>query len=246
VAIVNQALAKKFWPNESPVGKRITFDDPQKDPKWVTIVGVVGDIRDSNLNEPAPPEYYLPHAQHAYREMILTVRSQQDPHALTASIRREVAAIDRDQPIARVRTLDEVVADSVGPRRMAVALIGLFAALALLLASIGIYGVISFLVAERTHEIGVRMALGAQSSNILQMVIGHAAKLVLAGFALGLLAAVLVTRALQSLLYNVGAFDIGTFLLVLAVLCLASLLASFIPARRAMKADPMIALGHGS
>ncbi len=246
VAIVNQTMANKFWPNENAVGKRITFDNPNKNPKWVTIVGIVGDIRSSSLNEPAPPEYYLPHTQYPYREMILTVRSQQDARSLTSSIRREAAAIDPDQPIARVRTLDEVVSDSVAPRRLAVVLISIFAGLALLLASIGIYGVISFLVAERTHEIGVRMALGAQSSNILQMVVGHAAKLMLAGFALGLLAALLVTRVLQSLLYNVGAFDVGTFLLVVAVLCLASLLASFIPARRAIKADPMIALGHGS
>lgn len=245
VTIVNEALAKKFWPNDSAVGKRITFDDPRKDPKWVTIVGVVGDIRSSSLNEAAPPEYYVPHSQAPYREMLLAVRSQQEVGSLTSSIRREVAALDPDQPIARVRTLDEVASDSVAPRRLAVVLIGVFAALALLLASVGIYGVISYSVAERTHEIGVRMALGAQNTNILKLVIGHAAKLMLTGLAIGLLACVFVTRVLQSLLYNVGAFDAGTFLFVLAVLCLAALLASYIPARRATRADPMIALGRG-
>lgn len=244
VTIVNQTMAKKFWANANAVGKRITFDNPRKNPKWVTIIGIVGDIRSSSLNEPAPPEYYLPHTQYPYREMILTVRSKQEASALTSSIRREVAALDPDQPIARVRTLDEVASDSVAPRRLAVVLIGVFAALALLLASVGIYGVISFSVAERTHEIGVRMALGAQNKNILKLVVGQAAKLMLTGFGLGLLAAVLVTRVLQSLLYNVGAFDLATFLVVLAVLCLAALLATFIPARRAMRADPMIALGH--
>ena len=245
VVIVNEALAKKFWPNENAVGKRITFDDPRKDPKWVTIVGIVGDIRSSSLNEAAPPEYYLPHTQAPYREMLLTIRSQQDVGSLTSSIRRQVATLDPDQPIARVRTLDEVASDSVAPRRLAVVLIGVFAGIALLLASIGIYGVISYSVAERTHEIGVRMALGAQNTNILKLVIGHAAKLMLAGLAIGLFACFFVTRILQSLLYHVGAFDAGTFLFVLAVLCLAALLASYIPARRATRADPMIALGRG-
>ena len=177
--------------------------------------------------------------------MFLTVRSQQEVGSLISSIRREVATLDPDQPIARVRTLDEVASDSVAPRRLAVVLIGVFAGIALLLASVGIYGVISYSVAERTHEIGVRMALGAQNTNILKLVIGHAAKLMLAGLAIGLLACVFVTRILQSLLYNVGAFDAATFLFVLAVLCLAALLASYIPARRATRADPMIALGRG-
>jgi putative ABC transport system permease protein len=245
VAIINQTLAKRYWPNENAVGKRITFDDPKKNPKWVTVVGIVGNIRDSSLDEPAPPEYYLPHQQYPYRFMTLAVRSPQDPRALAAAIRGEVLALDPDEPISKIRTLDAVVADSVAPRRLAVVMVGVFAGIALLLATVGIYGVMAFLVAQRTHEIGVRMALGAQAKNILNLVLGHALKLVSIGVAAGLIAALLTTRVLQSLLYSVGAFDVATFLTALFVLAPAALLASYIPARRATRADPMIALGRG-
>jgi putative ABC transport system permease protein len=245
VAIINQALAKRYWLNENAVGKRITFDDPKKNPKWITVVGIVGDIRDSSLDEPAPPEYYLPHQQYPYRFMTLAVRSLQDPRALAATIRREVLALDPDEPISKIRALDAVVADSVAPRRLAVVMVSVFAGIALLLATVGIYGVMAFLVAQRTHEIGVRMALGAQAKSILNLVLGHALKLVSIGVAAGLIAALLTTRVLQSLLYSVGAFDVATFLTVLFVLAPAALLASYIPARRATRADPMIALGRG-
>ena len=245
VAIINQALAKRYWPNENAVGKRITFDNPKKNPKWVTVVGIIGDIRDSSLDEPAPLEYYLPHQQRPYRFMTLAVRTSQDPRALAATIRGEVSALDPDEPVSKIRTLDAVVADSVAPRRLAVVMVGVFAGIALLLATVGIYGVMAFLVAQRTHEIGVRMALGAQAKNILNLVLGHALKLVSIGVAAGLIAALLTTRVLQSLLYSVGAFDIATFLTVLFVLAPAALLASYIPARRATRADPMIALGRG-
>ena len=177
--------------------------------------------------------------------MTLAVRSPQDPRALAAAIRGEVLALDPDEPISKIRTLDAVVADSVAPRRLAVVMVSVFAGIALLLATVGIYGVMAFLVAQRTHEIGVRMALGAQAKNILNLVLGHALKLVSIGVAAGLIAALLTTRVLQSLLYSVGAFDVATFLTVLFVLAPAALLASYIPARRAIRADPMIALGRG-
>ncbi|HEV2841296.1 MAG TPA: ABC transporter permease [Chthoniobacterales bacterium] len=247
VIIVNNTFAKKWFPNQEAVGKRITFNDPRKpDVKWLTIVGVVGDMRHRGLDLDPKPEYYLAHNQTPYRGMILTVRSAQDPRSLTSAIRREISRLDPDLPAANVRTLDQVTADSIAPRRLSVVLIGVFAAVALVLASVGIYGVMSFLVVQRTHEIGVRMALGAQRTDVLWLVLGRAAKLVFVGTAVGLLLGVFSSQALRALLYNVGAFDLMTFVTVTVALAAVSLLASYIPARRATQADPMIALGHGA
>jgi len=246
VIIVNNSFAKKWFPNQEAVGKRITFDDTRKpDVKWLTIVGLVGDMRHRGLDLDPKPEYYQAHNQRPYRGMILTVRSAQDPRSLTSAIRREISRLDPDLPAANVRTLEQVAADSIAPRRLSVVLIGVFAAVALVLASVGIYGVMSFLVVQRTHEIGVRMALGAQRADVLRLVIGRAAKLVLFGTGIGLLLGVLSSSALRSLLYNVGAFDPMTFFTVTLALCGVSFLASYIPALRATRADPMIALGHG-
>jgi putative ABC transport system permease protein len=246
VLLINQAMAKKYWPGEEALGKRVNFDnsDPAK-VKWLTVAGIVGDIRHRGLDADAKPEYYLPHPQLAYRGMILTVRSSLDPSGLVRSIRNEVRALDPEQPLANVRTLEEVTSDSIAPRRLSVLLIGVFAAVALVLAAVGIYGVMSFLVVQRTHEIGVRMALGAQRADVLRLVLGRAAKLVLVGTSVGLLLGVFSSRALRALLYNVGAFDLMTFISVTIALAVVSLLASYIPARRATQADPMIALGHG-
>ncbi|MEY2510507.1 MAG: hypothetical protein QOE26_1270 [Verrucomicrobiota bacterium] len=246
VVIVNNSFAKKWFPNQDVIGKRITFSDTRKpDAKWMTIVGLVGDMRHRGLDLDPKPEYYGAHNQTPYRGMILAVRSAQDPRSLTTAIRREISRLDPDLPAANVRTLEQVAADSIAPRRLSVVLIGVFAVVALVLASVGIYGVMSFLVVQRTHEIGVRMALGAQRADVLRLVIGRAAKLVLFGTGIGLLLGVLSGSALRSLLYNVGAFDPTTFLTVTFALCAVSFLASYIPALRATRADPMIALGHG-
>jgi putative ABC transport system permease protein len=247
VVIINQALAKKYWPNEDALGKRITFSDPRKpNPKWLTIVGIVRSIRHRGLDVDPAPEYYLPYPLDAERSMVLAVRSTQDPRSLSSAIRREIQSIDPDQPLANVRTLENVTADSVAPRRMSMVLLGAFAGIALLLASVGIYGVISYLVVQRTHEIGVRMALGAQRSDVLRLVVGHAARLVGIGSVIGLVLAFLSTRTLSALLYNVGAFDAATFIFVTIALAVVALLASYIPALRATRADPMIALTHNT
>jgi putative ABC transport system permease protein len=245
--IINQAMAKKYWPGEDAIGKRVNFDD--HDPaniKWFTIVGVVADIHHQGLDVDPKPEYYLPHPQRAYRGMILTVRSTQDPRALIPTLRKEIQSLDADQPLANVRTLETVASESIAPRRMSVVLLGTFAGIALLLAAVGIYGVISYLVVQRTHEIGVRMALGAQRRDVLQMVVGHALKLVGIGALIGLVLAFLSTRALAALLYSVSAFDLTTFLFVTITLAGVATLASYIPALRATRADPMIALSHNA
>src|SRR5437870_7479857 len=245
VVIINDALAKKYWPNENALGKRITFSDTRKpDPNWLTIVGIVRSIRHRGLDVDPQPEYYLPLAQDPERTMVLTVRSSQDPRSLTSAIRREIQSIDPDQPLANVRTLEAVTADSIAPRPMSMALLGAFAGIALLLAGVGIYGVISYLVVQRTHEIGVRMALGAQRRDVLRLVVGHALKLVGIGTVIGLVLAFLSTRTLSALLYNVGAFDTTTFVFVTIALAAVALIASYIPAVRATRADPMIALSH--
>lgn len=246
VVIINRALARKYFPNGDALGKRITFDNLRRNPKWVTIVGIVGDIRHRGLDVDPQPECYVSHTQQPARTMVLAVRSAQDPRLLVSAIRREIQSIDPDEPIANVRTLDEVVSESVAPRRFAVVLLGVFAASALLLAAVGVYGVMSYMVVQRTHEIGVRMALGAQRRDVLSLVVGHAGKLVGIGTILGLVLTAFSTRALSTLLYNVGTFDIAIFALVSITLAAVSFLASYIPAQRATRADPMIALAHNA
>ena len=247
VVIINEALAKKYWPNEDALGKRITFSDTRKpDVKWMTIVGIVRSIRHRSLDVDPAPEYYLPLAQRPQSAMILAVRSKQDARTLAAAIRREILSIDPGQPIANVRTLETVTAESVAPRRMSMVLLGAFAGIALLLASVGIYGVISYLVVQRTHEIGVRMALGAQRGDVLRLVVGHAARLVGVGTVIGLVLAFFSTRTLSAFLYTVGAFDLATFAFVTIALAAVALVASYIPALRATRAEPMIALSHNA
>lgn len=244
VVIINQAFVRKYFPKGDALGKRITIDDPRQNPKWITIVGIVNNIRHRSLDVDPQPEYYLPHTRMPVRTMILAVRSAQDPRLLTSAIRREIQSIDPDEPIANIRTLDAVVSDSIAPRRLAVVLLSVFAGIALLLAAVGTYGVISYLVVQRTHEIGVRVALGAQRRDVLRLVVGHAAKLVGIGTLLGLILALLSTRALSTLLYGVDAFDPGTFAIVTVVLAGVAFLASYLPALRATRADPIIALSH--
>jgi putative ABC transport system permease protein len=242
VVIVNQAFAKKYFGNGEALGKRISRDDTK--PEWMTIVGVVGNIKHKSLDSAAQPEYYLPHTQGPDREMVLAVRSAQDARTLARAIREELRNIDPDIPLANVRTLDAVVADSIAPRRLSVVLLGAFSGIALLLASVGMYGVISFLVVQRTHEIGVRMALGAQRSDVLKMVIGHAAKLLFIGAAIGLPIAFLSSSAVRTVLYQVSPFDLWIFVAVPMILAGVGLLASYVPAIRATRADPMISLSH--
>jgi putative ABC transport system permease protein len=242
--IVNQAFVKKYFRDGEALGKRISRDDTN--PKWATIVGVVADIKHRGLDTQAQPEYYLPHTQGPDREMVLTVRSAQDARTLARTIRDELRNIDPDIPLANVRTLDAVVADSIAPRRFSVVLLSAFSGIALLLASVGMYGVISFLVVQRTPEIGVRMALGAQRSDVLKMVVGHAAKLLLIGATIGLPLALLSNSALRTVLYKVSPFDVSVFLVVTVVLAGVGLLASYLPAVRATRGDPMIALTHNT
>src|SRR5206468_12423335 len=199
--------------------------DPTKNPVWVQVVGIVASMHHLGLDADVKPEMYMPITHSPPRTMILTLRSNQDPRALIANVRRELKSIDPGIAIAYVRPMEQIVGDSIAARRLSVVLLGAFAAVAVVLASVGIYGVISFLVVQRTHEIGVRMALGAQRGDVLKLVVGHALKLVAIGTVIGLVLALLSTRTLSALLYNVGALDATTFILVTIMLAAIALLA---------------------
>src|SRR6058998_53763 len=246
VIVVNQAFAKKFWPNQDALGKRIVMGGMSDNPKWITIVGVVGDVRHFGLDVDPKPEMYVPFPQEPYFTTIYVVRSNQDAGSLLPAIRREIQAIDSAVPLANIRAFEDVIADSVAPRRLSVVLLGVFAGVAVLLASVGIYGVMSFLVVQRTHEIGVRMALGAQRSDVLKLVLVRSLKLISAGTIIGLIVALMSTHTLRALLYSVSAFDAATFALVTILLGAIALAASYLPAMRATRADPMIVLGHNT
>ncbi len=242
VAIVNETLARRIWPNENTVGKRIAFFAPQGLEPWRVIVGVTGDVKHRGLNEEARPEIYVPHAQAPEGTMTLILRAAGDPLALTAAVRNAVQSLDADQPLFHVRTLAQLRAESIAPQRFSLLLLGLFAAVALLLAALGIYGVISYAVSQRTHEIGIRMALGAQAGDVVRLVIGQGMKLALLGIAVGLGGALVVTRSMKTLLFGVRPTDPLTFAAIALLLMLVALLACWIPARRATKIDPLTAL----
>ena len=246
VIIVNQVFAKKFWPKGDALGKRIVMGGMSDNPKWITIVGIVGDIRHFGLDVDPKPEMYVPFGQESYFTTVYVVRSNQDPRSVLPAIRRELQAIDTAVPLANVRTFENVIADSVAPRRLSVVLLGIFAGAAVLLASVGIYGVMSFLVVQQRQEIGVRMALGAQRSDVLKLILGRSLMLVSIGSVIRLIVALMSAHMLRTLLYSVSAFDMPTFALVTILLGAVALLASYLPAMRATRADPIIALGHNA
>jgi putative ABC transport system permease protein len=244
VAIVSEGWTRRFLPNEDPIGKRIKLGGRDSTRPWLSIVGVAGDVRDTALESNARPCVYVPYPQFPTSSMALVVRTGVDSKILIPAIRDEVWAIDKDQPVTDVKTMDDYVSDSVAPRRVNALLLGIFAALALILALIGIYGVMSYSVTQRVHEIGIRMALGAQTTDVIKLIVGHGMTAVLAGVAIGLGGSLALSRVMSSLLYGVSATDPMTFAFVSVLLVSFALLASYIPARRATKVDPMIALRH--
>lgn len=246
VVMINGKLAREYFPNGDAVGKRLMFGhpDPSKQPQWLTIVGVLGDTKMYGLANPARLEVYVPFHQSANRHMDVLVRSRVDPSAMTAAIRSEIAAIDKDQPIFAIATMQELISASVAGRRFTLILLGLFSGLALVLAAIGIYGVISYSVAQHTRDIGIRMALGASQTHVLRDVLGLGIRLTGIGLLLGLLGALLATRVLTSLLYGVASTDALTLTAVSVVLTVVALFASYLPARRATRVDPIVALRY--
>jgi putative ABC transport system permease protein len=242
VAMINQTMARTWWPGEDPEGKR--FKRMEKG-SWVTIVGIVGDVHQAGLAVPARAEMYLPYQQQEFFPPdYLAVRTSEDPLLLAEAVRQQIWSVDKQQPVSDVMPLEQLVGESLAPRRMQASLLGGFAGLALLLASIGIYAVLSFIVTQRTQEIGVRVALGAHSRDVLRMVFSHGLKLFAIGAALGLVAALALARTMTHLLYGISASDPLSFLAVFLLLALVTLLACYIPARRAMRVDPLVALRY--
>jgi len=243
VVIVNETLARKHWPGQDPLGKRIRFDAPLDKAPWMEIVGVSKDVR-HELTLEVTPEFYLPHAQDSWNSMVLVARTKVDPASLAGAIRQNVWAIDKDQPVFDVHTMQEVRSISVGLQTFSSMMIGTFAGIALLLASIGIYGVMAFVVTQRTQEIGIRMALGARRVDVLRLVLTNGMKLAVLGLLIGLAAAWGVTRFFATLLVGVQPTDLLTFSVVSICLLAAAFLACYLPARRATKVNPLEALRY--
>ncbi|MBO0863180.1 MAG: ABC transporter permease, partial [Chloracidobacterium sp.] len=266
--IINETMARQYWPNGGAMGKRIKIDDPDEDtetgdepaPKsgartrsqsagsWMTIVGVVADVKQMGLDAPARAEMYFPYRQvknHVwFRPRDLVIRTSVDPMKIVRDVRREVMAVDPDQPISDVATMSDILDEETALRRTGMTLLTVFAGLALLLASLGTYGALSYFVAQHTVEIGVRVALGAQARDILGLVVMRGMSLTLLGVLIGLATSFALTRLMSGLLYGVSATDPITFALIALLLTAVALLACYVPARRAIKVDPKIALKY--
>jgi predicted permease len=247
VCIIDETSANLYFQNEDPIGKRITTQGPPapgKDTEWMTIVGLVAHVKNYGVDQPSRIETYVPNAQDPAYGGYVVVRSLSDPASVSSGIRSAVQSLDADLPVFDVRPLGEIVSDNSASRRLSVMLIGAFALLALLLASVGIYGVISYLVSQRYKEIGIRMALGAAAGDVLSMVLLQGARMAGLGIAVGILGSIALTRLIASLLFQVGALDAATFVAGAIVLGGLVLFASWLPARRATRVDPLVALRY--
>jgi putative ABC transport system permease protein len=242
VGIINKAMARLHWPNEDPIGKRLRVQGPIDLFPWATVIGVVGDVKHNGLDQGPSPAFYRPHRQHPRRDMTLVVKTQPDPMTLANSVRNQVREMDKDLPISNLREYTYFVARSVAQRRFAMSLLATFAAIALALALFGIYGVLSYSVSQRTHELAIRQALGARPRDVLALVVRQGMYLVSVGIIIGLAAAFGITRVMTNMLYEIEPLDLTTFATVPFLIAGVAALACYLPARRASKADPMVAL----
>jgi putative ABC transport system permease protein len=244
--MINQALAQRDFPNENPVGKRITFGNTSQnnEPVWYEIVGVSANVRSLELRDEAPPELYFAAGQSPFQTMAIVVRSTVEPESVAPALRQAVADVDQTVPVSKVQTMEHIVSASVTQPRFNLFLVGLFGGIALLLSAAGIYGVTSYTVTQRTHELGIRLALGAQVGDVLKLVLGQGMAVIGIGLVIGLAAAFALLRLMRSLLFGVGENDPLTFVAISVVLLLVALFACYVPARRATKVDPLTALRY--
>ena len=252
VVLINEALVHRYWPAENPVGKQIRIHLPpvrspweaQPRDSWLTIVGVVGDIREWDWGLEKLPALYLPYPQSPSQLMSIVIRGNVDAGQTTTAVRRIVTSLDANQPVTTVRMMDDLLAQSLAQRRLSMVLLAIFAAVAMLLAAVGIYGVMAYAVAQRTHEIGIRIALGAEPRDVLRMIVGHAMLLAGIGLGIGLISSALLVRYLRSQLYGIHAIDPATFAGVSVVIAAVAMASSYFPARRATRVDPLVALRY--
>jgi putative ABC transport system permease protein len=244
VAVVNETLARRYFGDEDAIGKRITLEDNPKEEDWITVVGVVGDTKPRELQKEAVAELYMPYDQQPEPGMALMIRTSSADAGVATAVRSEVLALDKNQPVYSIRKLESVLSESVATPRFRTLLLAVFAGLALILAAVGIYGVISYAVSQRTQEIGIRMALGAQAADVLKLVVKGGMTLALIGVALGLAGSFALTRLMTTLLFGVKPTDATTFAIVSVGLIVVALFACFVPARRATKVDPLVALRY--
>ncbi|HXE88034.1 MAG TPA: FtsX-like permease family protein, partial [Hyphomicrobiaceae bacterium] len=243
VAIVNQTLARRFWPGQNPLEQRLSFAAPgTEEHKWLTVVGLIQDVRHTSLEAEPEPEIYTPLAQSTFWTINVVVKTKAQPQLLASALRKELFAIDPDQAIYDVKTMEEVASESLLLRRFSLFIFTIFAAIALILAAVGVYGVMAYSVAQRTREIGLRMALGAQPPEVFKLVVVQGMRYVVAGLILGIVLSLALSRLLRSLLYGVESSDLTTFGSVVALLALVAFLANFLPARRASKVSPLTAM----
>jgi predicted permease len=242
VAIVDEKMVRAYWPNTDPIGKRLKFGGENSKAPWMTVVGVVANVKQYALDIDSRVALYIPHLQSPDNTMYAVARTTVDPLSVAAAITREARSIDPNTPVFDVKTMDQLLSESLARRRFSMLALGLFALVAMALAAVGIYGVISYAVAQRTRGIGVRIALGAQTRDVLNLVLRQGMSLALVGGGLGLFAAFALTRVMSGLLFGVSATDSLTFIVITLSLMAVALVACIVPARRAAKVDPMIAL----
>lgn len=233
-------MARTYWPNSNPVGKRFQL----RQTAWITVIGMIADARTESPAQAGVPQIYMSVYQRRAKDLAMFVRGPFDPSAIAVQVREQVQSIDAELPVFGAETLDSVLSDSLSARRFSLQIVGLFAIVALLLAVLGVYGTISYMVGEQTREIGIRLALGADRGTILTMILGQGLRLATGGAAVGLVGALLATRLMSGLLYDVSPFDPITFVSVAVVLTVVALAASYLPARRAMRVDPVTALHY--
>jgi putative ABC transport system permease protein len=244
VAIISELTARRYWPNEDPLGRRVRRDISNADAPWLTIVGICSDVKQSWFDKETRPQLYLPYSQSPQPRMSFILRTAVDPMSLVAATRSQIFAVDRDQPVDNVKTLARLFVDEMSPLRFAAVLMLVFGMIALVLSAVGVYSVMSYWVAQRTHEIGVRMALGAQTGDVLKLILGQGIRTALLGLAIGLPLALGLGRIMTSMLFGIVSLDYTIFIGLVWLLAVVASLSSYIPARRAMRVDPMVALRH--